>query len=228
QVQPDVPLAPPIAAPPADTARPAARVPAPRKSRPEPTTERLRGPEVRSVRLGMRLDEFKAALDGEIAEWRQSWRVENESDPYLRRQVNVRLADRSLLEAEFVSAIDGAELYVVSYQQVLRDGPTPDELIQALEAKYGKPDAINHPQGSTAYRSTYDLPSRAQHVLGAFMKVYFDFERAESGGRARVENFRIVINDAGFGAFDETAIYEHRRAAERRAYETNKSGAPKF
>ena len=43
-----------------------------------------------------------------------------------------------------------------------------------------------------------------------------------------VSYLRMLINDAGFGNFDERAAYAARQEAKRREYEAGKSGAVKF
>ncbi|MCC7274344.1 MAG: hypothetical protein IT561_16880, partial [Alphaproteobacteria bacterium] len=159
-----------------------------------------RDPDIRGLRLGVALDDVRARFDGAIAEWKQDWRPEAAKDPLLRRTVRLTLADRANVEIRFASAINGGRAFLVMYEQTFRDGQGPawQDLKARIEAKYGSPDKVIFREGSTAFRSTYELPSRATGPLGAFLKPYFDFDAATG----RVRTFRLVLHDAALGVAD--------------------------
>jgi len=188
------------------------------------TAQRFRDPDVRGLKLGVKLDDVRSLFQGEVAEWKQDWRPEDANDPLLRRGLEIRLADRAAVKLQFTSLINGRQAQVIMYEQIFREGAGPDwqALKTQIEGKYGAPDKVIFRDGSTAYRSTYDLTSQAIGPLGAFLKVYFDFDR-ETG---RVQTFRLVLNDASLGSQDERQVAEARRENARRAYEGRQTGGP--
>lgn len=188
------------------------------------TAQPFRDPDIRGLKLGVKLDDVRGLFQGEVAEWKQDWRPEDAHDPLLRRSLEIRLADRAGVKLQFTSLINGRQAQVIVYEQLFREGAGPAwlELKAQIEAKYGTPDKEIFRDGSTAYRSTYDLTSQAIGPLGAFLKVYFDFDRATG----RVQTFRLVLNDASLGSQDERQVAEARRENARRVHEGRQTGGP--
>ncbi|MGE0716202.1 MAG: hypothetical protein AB7P02_12235 [Alphaproteobacteria bacterium] len=186
-----------------------------------------RDPDIRGLSLGVRLDEVRARFDGAVAEWKQDWQPEADRDPLLRRTLHLRLADRAGVEIRFASQLAGGGAFLIMYEQTFREGEGPrwQDLKARIEAKYGQPDKVIFREGSTAFRSTYDLRSRAEGPLGAFLKPYFDFDAATG----RVRTFRLVLHDAALGVADERRVAEARREDARRLHESRQtSGPPRF
>ena len=179
-------------------------------------------PDVRGLRLGMTLAEVRALFEDEIAAWEPPWRPERLPAPFRQFSQNIRLADGAKIEASFTSAVNGSLLYAFVYEQNLRDGIDRAKLTADLEAKYGKPDDY----GTGGIYWSYKLVSRKpEETLGAFMKVTI---RSFETGPDRIDFLRLVINDAGFGSYDERAAYAAEREEKARQYEANKSRKPKF
>jgi hypothetical protein len=177
-------------------------------------------PDIRGIRLGMTLDELHDLFEGEIAEWNPRWDPDRTLPSYRQFEQSIRLADGARVSATFASPVNGSVLFAVAYEQYLRDGPSLEKLVADLEAKYGKPDDTG---GGGAWWS-YELLSRVEEVLGAFLKVNFSVERKTK----KVDRLRIIINDAGFGSYDEHAATSAEREAKQRAFEANKSDEVKF
>lgn len=188
------------------------------------TAQPFRDPDIRGLKLGVKLDDVRGLFQGEIAEWKQDWRPEDADDPLYRRGLELRLADRASVKLQFTSLINGRQAQVIVYEQLFRAGAGPRwiELKAQLEAKYGMPDRVIFRDGSTAYWSTYDLTSQAIGPLGAFLKAHFAFNR-ETG---RVETFRLVLNDAALGTQDERQVAEARRENARQTHERRQSSGP--
>lgn len=178
-------------------------------------------PDVRGLRLGMTLAELRAHFADEIVEWKPPWKPEKPLPPYSQFEQELQLADGARIAASFTSPVNGSVLFAFSYRQDLRNGPPPAALAADLVQKYGEPDD----RGSGGIWWNYDLvSSHPKEVLGAFMKVNYRVDR-KSG---RVEYLNLVVNDAGFGSYDERAAYSAKVEAERRAFEAGKSEKPKF
>lgn len=177
-------------------------------------------PDVRGLRLGMTLAEVHAHFADEIADWQPPWKPERPLPPFSQFQQKIKLADGTRISARFTSPVNGSVLFALAYEQDLRDGPPPDELARSLVAKYGEPDD----RGTGGIWWSYELVSRVDGRLGAFMKVHYRVDRASN----RVQYLRLVINDHGFGRRDERAAYDAKVEAERRAYEAGKAAKPKF
>lgn len=181
--------------------------------------------DVRGIRLWMQFEEVQAALDGAGARWQSEPTPAPAEAPYHRRSARAELGDGAALRCDFTSAVSGSRLYVVVYEQNLRDGPTPADLLADLEAKYGPPDEA---KDTGAYWATYYLESAAEPIqaygpLGAFFKVHFRRDR-----EGRVEFLRLVFNDASLDTHDERAIYAARQDAKRREFERRGSKEATF
>ncbi len=190
----------------------------------------LRGrPEVRGVRLGMRIEEVREILKGEVAEWEGPRETPREDQRYFRPSLKIRLQDGATIKAEFTSRVSGSQLFVIVFEQYYREGVPYQEVIHMLEQKYGKPDDLRKlPSGDQ--RATYGLvstikpPDKAFGPGGAFFKTHVtphyntDF----------AEKLDIVFNDATLGYHDEAAIQNDQRDAARRKFEESKSNKVKF
>ncbi|MFH1336736.1 MAG: hypothetical protein ABII96_09490 [Candidatus Zixiibacteriota bacterium] len=190
----------------------------------------LRGrPDVRGVRLGMRVEEVWEVLQGEIAELEGARETPGEDRRYFRPLLNIRLQDGARIKAEFTSRVSGSQLFLIVYEQYYREGVTCKEVAQKLETKYGKPDDLDR-RPSGAQWATYGLvsamtpPDTAFGPGGAFFKTSIT-PRYKT---AFAEKLNIVFNDATLGYHDEAAIHEDRRDAARRKFEESKSDKVKF
>ena len=178
-------------------------------------------PDIRGIRLGMTMLEVRDHLEDEIAEWKPPWTANRPLLPFAQTTRTILLSDGAQFTAHFTSPVNGSVLYAIAYEQNLRDGPPKEQLMGDLEAKYGKPD--NYGVGKIWW--DYKLVSRKKkEVMGAFMKVHFRYDKVTN----KVEYLRLIINDAGFGSYDERAAYEAKLKAEQEAYEASKSDKPKF
>jgi hypothetical protein len=190
----------------------------------------LRGrPDVRGVRLGMRVEEVWEVLKGEVAEWDGPRETPGEDRRHVRPSLTIRLQDGATIKAEFTSRVSGSILFLITYAQYYREGVPYREVIDKLEQKYGPPDDLRRlPSGDQ--RATYGLvsaitpPDAAFGPGGAFFKTHVtpryntDF----------AEKLDIVVNDATLGAHDEAAIQQDRHDAARRKFEESKSDTVKF
>jgi hypothetical protein len=190
----------------------------------------LRGrPDVRGVRLGMRVEEVWEVLKVEVAEWEGPRETPGEDQRYFRPGLKIRLKDGATIKAEFTSRVSGSQLFLIAFEQYYREGVPYQEVIHKLEQKYGKPDDFRKlPSGDQ--RATYGLvstinpPDKAFGPGGAFFKTHVtpryntDF----------AEKLDIVFNDATLGYHDEAAIEEDRRDTARRKFEESKSDKVKF
>ncbi len=178
-------------------------------------------PDIRGVQLGMTISELRDHLKEDIVEWKPSWTANKPLPPFSQPTRTILLNDGAQFTAYFTSPVNGSVLYAMAYEQNLRDGPPKDQLMSDLEAKYGKPD--NYGVGKIWWE--YELVSlKKKEVMGKFMKIHFQYDKASN----KVEYLRIIVNDAGFGSYDERAAYEAKLQAERDAYEASKSDKPKF
>lgn len=190
----------------------------------------LRGrPDVRGVRLGMRVEEVWEVLKGEVAEWDGPRETPGEDRRYFRPGLKIRLQDGATIKAEFTSRVSGSQLFLIAYEQYYREGVPCKEVIHKLEEKYGRPDDLQeHPSG--AQWATYDLvsaiqpPDKAFGPGGAFFKTHI----TPSHATGFAEKLDIVFNDATLGYHDEAAIHEDQRDAARRKFEESKSDKVKF
>ncbi len=178
-------------------------------------------PDIRGVQLGMTISELRDHLNDEIAEWKPSWTANRPLPPFSQATRTILLNDGAQFTAYFTSPVNGSVLHAMAYEQNLRDGPPKNQLMAELEAKYGKPD--NYGVGKIWWE--YKLVSRKpKEVMGAFMKIHFRYDKVTN----KVEYLRLIVNDAGFGSYDERAAYEAKLKAEQEAYEASKSNKPKF
>jgi len=190
----------------------------------------LRGrPDVRGVRLGMRVEEVWEVLKGEVAEWEGPRETPGEDRRYLRPSLKIRLRDGAMIKAEFTSRVSGSQLFVIVYEQYYREGVPCQEVVRKLEQKYGQPDDL-HKLPSGDQRGTYGLvsaikpPDKAFGPGGAFFKTHVtpryntDF----------AEKLDIVFNDATLGYHDEAEIQRDRRDAAGRKFEESQSDKVKF
>ncbi len=169
----------------------------------------------------MTLAEVWGLFEDESAEWRPPWSPTRKLPPYAAFTQGIRLNDGARIEATFTSPVNGSVLYVFLYEQHLRDGPSVETLLADLKARYGQPDDI---YGSGHYWN-YNLVSRMQDTLGAFMRVHY---RTDHEDPRKVAYLRLVINDAGLGRHDERAAAHARREAKRLEFEKGKSDKIKF
>ena len=186
-------------------------------------------PDVRGVRLGMRIEEVWQVLEPEVAEWEGPRATPGEDDCYFRPVLQIRLQDGATIKAEFTSRVSGSQLFLIAYEQYYREGVPLKEVIHKLEQKYGKPDDLRQPP-SGDHRATYGLvsaiqpPDKAFGPGGAFFKTHVtprynaDF----------AEKLDIVFNDATLGYHDEAAIQKDRKDAARRKFEERKSDKVNF
>ena len=190
----------------------------------------LRGrPDMRGVRLGMRVEEVWEILKAEVAEWDGPRETPGEDRRYFRPNLKIRLQDGATIKADFTSRVSGSQLFLIAYEQYYREGVPCQEVVRKLEQKYGKPDDLRKlPSGDQ--RGTYGLvsaikpPDKAFGPGGAFFKTHVtpryntDF----------AEKLDIVFNDATLGYHDEVAIQRDRRDAARRKFEESQSDKVKF
>lgn len=181
-------------------------------------------PDVRGVKLGMQTDQARAALGGELAVWKPAWRPEQEQDPYLRRLVEVVLNDGARLTLRFVSSLSGGELVSLGYEQRFTTGPPADEAIARLTGKYGLPDEVLQHSRDAPWTGSWTLRSKAEGVIGAFMKAHVRFDR----NSREVELLGITIVDVNWNDADERAIYQRKREEALRQHEQGKSDRMKF
>ncbi len=177
-------------------------------------------PDIRGARLGMTLPELHTHFEREISTWDPPWDPGQSLPPFRQFVQSIHLTDGGRFSASFTSPVNHSVVFALVYEQDLRDGPTPTQLIADLEEKYGKPDET----GSGGIWWSYQLVSHVEERLGAFMKVHFRVDKHTN----KVEFLRLTINDAGFGSYDERAAYAAKRQADQRAFEARKSEKPKF
>jgi TPR repeat protein len=191
------------------------------KKRQAAAAAKTRGiPDIRGLHLGMTLAELYAHLENEIAELKPRWDPGQALPPFRQFEQSIRLTDGARLTAHFTSPVNGSVLYAIVYEQDLRAGPERAKLVADLEAKYGKPDD----KGTGGIWWDYQLISRVNEGLGAFMKVHYRIDRQTN----KVEYLRLIVNDAGFGSYDERAAYAAEQQAKQKTYEASKSDTPKF
>lgn len=190
----------------------------------------LRGkPDVRGIRLGMRIEEVRELLQGEVAEWEGPRETPGEDRRYLRPILKIRFRDGAMMKAQFCSRVNGSQLFLISYEQYYREGVPYREVIDMLEKKYGKPDDLRK-LSSGAQWATYGLvsaikpPRTAYGPGGAFFKTSVTPIRETRF----TEKLTIVFNDATLGDHDEVAIHEDQQDAARRKFEDSKSDKVNF
>jgi hypothetical protein len=190
----------------------------------------LRGrPDVRGVRLGMRVEEVWDVLKNEVDEWEGPRETPGEDRRYVRPLLKIKFKDGAKMRAEFCSRVSGSQLFLISYEQYYREGVTRKEVIDKLEKKYGKPDDVRILSSGARY-ATYGLvsaitpPDTAFGPGGAFFKT-----GVTSRNRTRfAETLTIVFDDATLGYHDESAIHDDRQEATLREFEESKSDKVKF
>jgi hypothetical protein len=185
---------------------------------------RGRGSDVRGLKLGMRIEQMVDLLESSAREWGGLKETPEEDKAFGRPVVTVKLEDGAEFQARFTSRQTGSELFLLSYKQNYREGVSTDELVKALEDKYGPPDEVKQRESGT-YWATYQLvsgispPGRAHGPHGAYFKTH-----VRSSGEARTaEVLTIVFNDATLSDHDESEIFEARKQAARRKHEQGKS-----
>ena len=181
-------------------------------------------PDVRGVKLGMRLDQARAALGSDVAAWKPGWRPEQEQDPYLRRTVEVVLHDGARLVLRFVSSLSGGELVSVGFEQRYTTGPNADEAIGRVRGKYGQPDDVLQHSADAPWTGTWSLRSKAEGVIGAFLKAHVRFDR----NSREVDLLSISVADVNWSEVDERAVYQKKRDEALRQHEQGKSDRMKF
>lgn len=186
-------------------------------------------PDVRGVRLGMRVEEVWEVLKGEVAEWDGPRETPGEDRRYFRPSLKIRLQDGATIKAEFTSRVSGSQLFLIAFEQYYREGVPYQEVIHKLEQKYGKPDDLRKLQSGDQW-ATYGLvsaikpPDKAFGPGGSFFKTHV----TPRDNADFAEKLNIVFNDATLGYHDEAAIEEDRRDAARRKFEERKSDKAKF
>jgi hypothetical protein len=186
-------------------------------------------PDVRGVRLGMRVEEVWEVLKGEVAEWDGPRETPGEDRRYVRPGLNIRLQDGATIKAEFTSRVSGSVLFLIAYEQYYREGVPSKEVIEKLEQKYGQPDDLRKLPSGDQW-ATYGLvsaitpPDKAFGPGGAFFKTHV----ATRDNPAFAEKLAIVFNDATLGHHDEAAIQKDRDEAARRKFEASKSNKVRF
>ena len=185
------------------------------------TAAKTRGtPDIRGIRLGVTLPELHAHLKDESTEWKPRWDPRKPLPPFRQFEQSIRLTDGARVTTHFTSPVHNSVLYAIVYEQDLRAGPEKAKLVADLETKYGEPDDT----GAGGIWWSYQLVSRVDEGLGAFMKIHFRTDRQTN----KVEYLRLIVNDAGFGSYDERAAFAAERQAKQEAYEAGKSDKPKF
>jgi hypothetical protein len=189
----------------------------------------LRGrPDVRGVRLGMRIEEVWQVLEPEVAEWEGPRATPGEDSRYLRPALKIRLRDGATIQAKFTSRVSGSQLFLITYEQYYREGVPYQEVIQKLQQKYGKPD--DRQVRSGAQWATYGLvsaidpPEKAYGPGGAFFKTHV----TSRYNTDFAEKLDIIFNDATLNHHDERAVYEDQQDTARRKFEESKSDKVKF
>lgn len=179
------------------------------------------GFQVRGLGLGLSLPETERLFQAKIARIEPERKPDWQPPAFAPYQETLHLTDGAQFNLSFASPLSAGLCAVVMYEQRLRDGPTPDQLLADLESKYGRPDE----RGASGWWLTWHMKSRAPSAdgLGAFLKVHF---RTDSSGK--VEYFRAVLNDYEFLKQDEQAAAQARREAERDQEEGRRSNRLQF
>lgn len=192
-----------------------------KKKRQAAAAAKTRGtPDIRGIRLDMTLAELHAHLEDEIAAVKPPWNPGKPLPEFRQFEQTIHLTDGSRLSASFTSPGNGSVLYAMVYEQDLRTGPKRATLITDLETKYGQPDD----KGTGGIWWSYQLVSRVNEGLGAFMKIHYRMDRETD----KVEYLRLIVNDAGFGSYDKHTAYDAKRQAKQEAFEASKSDKPTF
>ncbi len=182
--------------------------------------------DVRGVQLWMNVEEVHAVLEPEGAVWTPPYK-KGMSNPFSVKNATIKLDDGATFELSFTSRVTQSILCGIGYRQELRQGPPMEELIQALNEKYGKPDETDH--RATYYHGKYFLQSRvtpneAYGPGGALGGVAI---RADSTS-GRVETLSIGFSDPSLENQDSKLAVEAREEEKRQEWERKRSDHVKF
>jgi hypothetical protein len=115
-------------------------------------------------------------------------------------------------------------LATLGYEQRFTTGPRAEEAIARLTGKYGPPDEVLQHSSDAPWTGTWTLRSKAEGVIGAFMKAHVRFDR----NTREVELLAITVNDVNWNDADERAVYQKKRDEALRQHEQGKSDRMKF
>lgn len=177
-------------------------------------------PDIRGLKLGLTFDQFRAALPSPAVTWEPKLKDDHKMPIYSAWRQKVTLQDGTSFTGLFASAQNGSRLAVLSYEQLLRDGPDAETMRQQLYAKYGKAD---EEAGNRTWLTWWLRSSVGAEPKGAFLK-----GRIETGPDGKVDRLTLSLTDYGLSRRDEAQAAEARRQAEREAFEKRKSGGAKF